>query len=268
MSVPPPIVLLTDFGIEGPYVGQMKGILAKLAPDHPVIDLCHTVSPQDVREGAFLLEVSWRHFPLGSVFVAVVDPGVGTERAALVMEAEGRFFVGPDNGLLPGAFPPDASFRAVQLVNEEYRLVSVSSTFHGRDLFAPAGAVLARGIPMEEFGPPVQELVLLSHRFPAVSPEELRGQIVHVDRFGNLVSNISHLILEKWRSGNVGNGALTVRAGHETLQGLKRTYGQVEWGAPLALFGSLGYLEIAVNGGSAAEHLGVRRGEIRVSIER
>jgi hypothetical protein len=262
-NYPPPLVLLTDFGLEGPYVGQMKGILAELAPGHPVIDLTHSVSPQDVREGAFLLEVSWRHFPAGSVFIAVVDPGVGTERALLAIEAEGRTFVGPDNGLLTGALPSGTSFQAVRLENERYRLPTVSATFHGRDVFVPAGAALASGVPLDELGPPVHQLEQLSDRFPVVSPTEIRGRVIHADRFGNLVTDIAYETWAEWAQGRTSS-EVNFQIGGEMVKGLKTTYGEAAWGEMISLFGSLGYLEIAVNGGSAAERLGLRRGEIVV----
>ncbi|MBW3624324.1 MAG: SAM-dependent chlorinase/fluorinase [Armatimonadetes bacterium] len=254
-------MLLTDFGLEGPYVGQMKGVLAGLAPGHPVIDLTHAVAPQDVREGAFLLEVSWRYFPPGTVFIAVVDPGVGTDRASMALRVEGRFFVGPDNGLLTGAFPSEnlSFLQAVRLENPDFRLPDVSATFHGRDLFAPAGAALATGTPLEALGPPHPAPLPLTHRDPILTQGRMEGRIVHIDRFGNLVSNIRRSLWDSF------TGASPERPPHIRIAtwegvGLRRTYAEVPPGEMLALFGSLGFLEIGVNGGSAADRLKVQRG--------
>jgi S-adenosylmethionine hydrolase len=215
-----------------------------------------------VREGAFLLEVSRRYFPAGSVFVAVVDPGVGTERAPLALAAEGRFFVGPDNGLLTGALPTAAlaGGQSVRLENPSFRLPDMSATFHGRDVFAPAGAALAVGVPLEELGPPLplDALVPLPQREPVVSERRIEGRLVHVDRFGNLVSDVSR---DLWDRTVPTASALQVQVAEWTGTALLRTYADAPPGEPLALFGSLGYLEVAVNGGSAAQRLGVGRGE-------
>jgi S-adenosylmethionine hydrolase len=261
---PAPLVLLTDFGWEGPYVGQMKGVLATLAPGHPILDLSHSVAPQDVREGAFLLEVSWRRFPSGSVFVAVVDPGVGTERAALAVRAEGRFFVGPDNGLIPGALSPRSSFRAARIDPGRLDLPPLSATFHGRDLFAPAGALLARGLPIEALGPEITETVDLPDRFPLVEGRAVTGRIVHVDRFGNLVSDIGAPVLDDLKA-RYGEAEIVTETGGWTGVGLRRTYEDAAPGELLALFGSQGYLEVAVRQGSAARRLNAGRGD-RIAV--
>jgi len=250
-----PIVLLTDFGLEDHYVGVMKGVIAGLAPEAQMIDLTHQIPPQDVQTAGFHLWASYRYFPEGSIFVAVVDPGVGTERKGLLLSAGGRFFLGPDNGLFTFILEEDPNFQAYSLINKDYFLPVVSYTFHGRDIFAPCAAHLFNGAPPASFGPRVQELV----RFPlpklVEEPGRLRGGIIHVDRFGNLITNIS---AESLRTRQVKGIWFKGRQ----LPFL-RTYAEVKEGEPLAIIGSTGLLEIAVFRGSAAERFG-REGEVIV----
>ena len=185
-----PIVLLTDFGLKDHYVGVMKGVIARIAPQVQVIDLTHAVPPQDIRGGSFHLWASYRFFPSGSIFVAVVDPGVGTERRGLLIEIEERFFIGPDNGLFSLIIDHHPDFVAYELTNRTYFLEQISHTFHARDIFAPVAAHLASGVSPESFGPRVRDLVRLP--FPTIREEEERliGSIIHVDHFGNLITNI------------------------------------------------------------------------------
>jgi len=252
-----PIVFLTDFGLKDHYVGVMKGVIARLAPEAPVIDLLHEVPPQDVLSGAFHLWASYRYFPEGSIFVTVVDPGVGTKRRGLLLQMAERFFLGPDNGLFTWLLDANPDFVAFSLENPAFFLPEVSHTFHGRDIFAPCAAHLFRGVPPEEFGPRVHDLVRLP--VPPLTEEgnRLRGSVIHVDRFGNLITNIA---AEK---------ILSRRVRAVVFQGQKlpflRTYGEVPPGTPLALIGSDGLLEIAVTEGSAYEKFG-RQGEVIVEF--
>lgn len=252
-----PIVFLTDFGLKDHYVGVMKGVIARLAPEAPVIDLLHEVPPQDVLSGAFHLWASYRYFPEGSIFVTVVDPGVGTKRRGLLLQMAERFFLGPDNGLFTWLLDANPDFVAFSLENPAFFLPEVSHTFHGRDIFAPCAAHLFRGVPPEEFGPRVHDLVRLP--VPPLTEEgnRLRGSVIHVDRFGNLITNIA---AEK---------ILSRRVRAVVFQGQKlpflRTYGEAPPGTPLALIGSDGLLEIAVTEGSAYEKFG-RQGEVIVEF--
>lgn len=235
-----PIALLTDFGLVDPYVGVMKGVIATLAPGVPVIDVTHGVPPQDVRVGALLLDAAWRYFPDGTVFVGVVDPGVGTARRPVVVRAVGRLFVGPDNGLF--GLLPDAEVREI---TAPWGLPSRSRTFHGRDLFAPVAARLARGARFEDVGPVVPDPTPLD--LPA--PTEGVGEVLYVDRFGNAVTNLP----------GVDHGVLVVR---NTRAPVVRTYGEGAAGAPIALTGSTGRLEVAIRDGDAARELGLAPGTV------
>jgi S-adenosylmethionine hydrolase len=232
----PPLVLLTDFGHRDAYVGVMKGVIATVAPRLPVIDLCHEIAPQDVDHAADVLADSWAWFPENSMFVAVVDPGVGTERRAIVARIAGRWFVGPDNGLCSRIAPEDTEVRALP---DAWGSPKRSSTFHGRDLFAPAGARLAAGQVRFDDAVPLADFV----RLPPV-PD---GTVRTVDHFGNAITNLparDHGFV-RWRAHRVP---------------VVRTYGDGVPGALVALTGSNGALELAVPGGSAAA-LGVAIGD-------
>ncbi len=252
-----PIVLLTDFGLQDHYVGVMKGVIADLAPEAQVIDLLHEIPPQDVLAGAFHLWASYRYFPPGSIFVAVVDPGVGTERKGLLLWTEDRFFLGPDNGLFSLILDGAKEYLAYSLENQAYFLPQVSHTFHGRDIFAPCAAHLFRGVPPEEFGPRVHDLVRLPAPPLREEPHRLVGAVLHVDRFGNLITNIP---AEKLKGREIK--AVVFRG--EKIP-FRRTYAEASKGTPLALIDSDGLLEIAVREGSAYERFG-REGEVVVEF--
>jgi S-adenosylmethionine hydrolase len=237
-----PFVLLTDFG-GGPYVGQMKGVLATLAPGIATIDLAHDVAPQDVAEGAFHLRNALPHFPPGSIFIAVVDPGVGTARRAICVEAGSAVAVGPDNGLL-SLLPRRRA--AYVLENSRYRRPDPAPTFHGRDVFAPAAAHLARGLAPTRLGRRLDRIVELPR-----AEGGLKGTVVTIDRFGNLITDIE--------GARVPAGA-RVRVGARRVGPLVLTYGDAREGDLLALVGSSGHVEVAVRNGSAARVLRAGRG--------
>ncbi len=229
------IALLTDFGLADPWVGVMKGVIAGIAPSVPVVDLTHGVPAQDVRAGALHLDAGWRYFPVGTVFCCVVDPGVGTARRAVVARCEGRFFVGPDNGLfglLPG---PE-----VRHLTADWGLPNPSRTFHGRDIFAPVAARLASGAAFDDVGPLVTDPVAL--RLP-VAVDGV-GEVILVDRFGNLVTNLP------------GRDTGRVEVGPRVAP-VVTTYAGVHRGELAALTGSTGRLEVSIREGSAAVSLGV-----------
>lgn len=250
-----PIAILSDFGYRDHYAGVMKGVIASIAPDARVIDLTHGIPPQQVAAGAIALRESWRFFPPRTVFLAVVDPGVGTERLPIAVDTRaGVRFVGPDNGLLwPAA--EQAGIRAVvELRAARYRLPNPSATFHGRDIFAPAAAWLWRGARFSALGPRVETI----ERFefgpePQESERELRGSVIYVDGFGNLVSNISREIFDRFAARFHGH-RLLVRIGRRAPFGIYRAYRDAPPRAPLATFGSFEMLEAAVRDGSAAEY--------------
>ena len=250
------ITLLTDFSIRDPYVAVMKGVILGLNPEAVLVDLTHEVPPQDILAGAFLLAEAAPYFPPGTIHLAVVDPGVGTARRALAARAQGQFWVGPDNGLFHLVFEEGGTLDIVSLENNQYFRETISPSFHGRDILAPVAAHLSRGVPLEAFGPPVTDPVALPWPQPVFSPESVWGKIIYIDRFGNLVSNIRGKDLLAW----LGDKTPGVTLGSLTLRGVARTYGDAAPGEFLALVGSHGYLEVAVNLGNAARGLGAGKG--------
>ena len=257
------ITLLTDFGSRDTFVGVMKGVIAKIAPDARVIDLCHEVSPQNVREAAWLLGVSFGYFPEGTVHVAVVDPGVGGERRGIAVRAAGHVFVLPDNGLISCVLARHDPEQVVSLENEKYFLHPVSATFNGRDIFAPVAAHVAKGVPLAELGPEIGDPCLFELRRPAIatypSGTVLEGEIVHVDHFGNLVTNFDREYLP-----DVPN--LRIRVARRVINGLTPTYSEAITGELIALIGSFGQLEISIVNGNAAHKLRAKVGD-EVTIE-
>lgn len=247
------VTLITDFGTRDGYLGEMKGVLLRRAPDATPVDVTHDVGQGDVTHAAWVLARVWGRFPPGTVHLVVVDPGVGGERRAVAIEHDGRWFIGPDNGLISFALPPGAG--AVRRIEaESLDLEPGSVTFHGRDLFAPAAAWLAAGGAPDRVGPALDSAELVRLDVPA--PERLgaaiRGRVVHVDRFGNLISDVP--------GGWVSPTAL-VEVGGVEISGLRSHYAAVDDGELLALIGSGGTLEVSVRNGSAADRLGAGRGD-------
>ena len=250
---PFPVAIITDFGYRDHYVGAMKGVIASIAPRANVIDITHGVVAQCIVAGAIALRESWRYFPPRTVFLAVVDPGVGTARAPIAIETRaGARFVGPDNGLLWLAAREAGIKRVVKLTSPRHRLSNVSATFHGRDIFAPAAAYLWRGTPISALGPALpSSIVALELPRPTESARELRGEVVYVDGFGNLVSNIDRRTAEQFGS-RFRHKSLSVRIKGGAAMGILHTYGDAPKGASLAIFGSFNLLEIAIRNGNAA----------------
>ncbi len=248
----PVITLTSDFGTAEPYVGVMKGVILSRCPQVTLVDLTHGVSPQDVAAGAYLLQTGYGWFAPGTIHLAVVDPGVGADRRAIAAEAGGHRFVAPDNGLLSLILDEAESVRVVQVQAGELFCKPVSSTFHGRDVFAPVAAALARGFELSELGPTIDDWVRLE--LPSVEQREdgsLSGHVIHIDRFGNLVTDL--------RGERLPMLAAVEIAGRK-IERLGRSYAQAEPGELLAVIGSTGRLEISVNRGSAAARLGAKVG--------
>lgn len=262
MAPRPVITLTTDFGLADAYVAAMKGVILTLNPDAVILDVSHDVRPQQVRQGAFLLQTTLPYLPPGAVHVAVVDPGVGTERQAVALETAAGRFVGPDNGILSPTLPDDSregapesggpvalppGGRAVALTNARYHRQPVSDTFHGRDIFAPAAAHLSLGVPLEELGEPLGELAALPPFRAARLPDgSLAGRVVHVDRFGNVVTDI--------RGEDLPSISITVILRGVEIEGLERTYATAR--GFVALVNSAGFLEVALPGADAAQEMG------------
>jgi S-adenosyl-L-methionine hydrolase (adenosine-forming) len=249
------ITLTTDFGTGDWFVGTMKGVIASLAPKTTVIDLTHDLPPGDIRAGAFALAASHRFFPKGTIHVAVVDPGVGSRRRAIAVQTANGVFVGPDNGVLSLALAKE-KLRAIHaLENEACFLKPVSQTFHGRDIFAPVAAHLSRGVPIQKLGPALGDFVRLDWPEPRVRRGGLEGEVVYIDRFGNAITNLEGKLEE-----GSGPASCEVHAKRRWNCPLKTFYQAVPPERPVATVGSSGFLEIAVNGGSAEKVLSLRIG--------
>ncbi len=279
-----PIVLTTDFGTSDAFVGVMKGVILGINPSATIVDLTHEIRPQDLRQGALVLGVNHAFFPPGTIHVAVVDPGVGTDRKPIVLDTPAARFIAPDNGLLSevvrehiaresrnlehqGAIPLQAPLYCFELSNPRYHRHPVSNTFHGRDIFAPAAAHLSLGVRPEEFGPLVSEMACLPLNEPSQVGNAVTGEVIYTDHFGNLVTNI---LGTRFIGPRADKGAVTVEIGTRQIKGLSRTFHDTAQdsspqpdGLPLvALVGSNGYLEVVVRDGNAAESIGIGVGEM------
>jgi len=252
----PVIALLSDFGTRDHYAGTMKGVMIGICPDITLIDITHDITPHDVVEGALQLAAAYKYFPAGTIFLAVVDPGVGSARRGLAAEAGDYRFVAPDNGLLSAVFHDVPPKRVVELTERRYARPTVSRTFEGRDRFAPAAAWLAKGIQLSAFGRAVTSFHQLDLPQPTADETRLTGVVVHVDGFGNLVTNIDRRGFEAF----AGTRPVTLTvSGHEVARRVA-TYADIKPDEVCGLFGSTDHLEFAANGRSAATSLDVTRG--------
>ncbi len=255
------ITLTTDFGEKSGYVGVMKGVIYSLYPEARLVDLSHQVLPQNILEGAFLLHTAYRYFPIGTLHVAVVDPGVGTERLGVVLQVpEIGYFIGPDNGLFSYIVANHPTLTARLITNPAFMRLPLSNTFHGRDIFAPTAAQLANGVAFEEVGPLYESnnLIKLANLQPTITRNlegevEVLGQIVHIDHFGNLVTNIPQTLFFGLSDEQLSEVVIEIRVKLggpiAKIKGISKTYGQARPGELVALFGSSNFLEIAkVNG--------------------
>ncbi len=251
------ITLTTDFGTDSPYVAQMKGVILTINPAVSLVDVTHAVPPQDIGQGALVLLDTTPRFPLGSIHVCVVDPGVGTNRKIVCAEIDGRFFVAPDNGLLSHLVRGTPPARVVAITNTLYQLPAPSMTFHGRDIMAPAAAHLSLGTDIEALGPPAGGLVQLDWPTVVVENGRVAASVITRDSFGNLITNVERGDL----AGMANNESAIVHCGGRAIRGIVGTYSQQPPGVVVALFGSSGRLEIAMVNGNAAEELNVQVGD-------
>jgi S-adenosylmethionine hydrolase len=252
----PIITLTTDFGTDDWFVGTMKGVIASISPKATVVDITHAVNSGDIRAGAFALAASYKYFPRGTVHVAIVDPGVGSNRRVIAIQSERYFFVGPDNGVLSFALRGEKIKAVRALENRAYFLEPVSQTFHGRDVFVPVAAHLARGIAVAKFGPAVKNFVRLVWPDPKLQGKSIEGEVIHIDKFGNAITNVSAATLP-----SVGDKLFDIFKGRKRICSLAPHYQSVPAGRAVAVPGSSGYLEIAVNGGDASAILGLHAGD-------
>ncbi len=267
------IAILTDFGLNDTYVGMMKAAIASISPAARIIDLTHAIPPGDVQRAAF---EAWRvrsYLPPGTILLAVVDPGVGTNRQAVAIELPGLYCVGPDNGLFSFLLYSTDKYKAAALMNPDYRLRTISHTFHGRDVFAPAAAHLAQDVPLEEFGPIIQDLVRIPDPLLVdLGAGSIQGEVMHSDHFGNLITSIGrfdiandNLSFKPWIPSFSARTLIAhdyeVILPHGDVVPLGRTFGDVPRGEGLAYIGSSSLLEIAINGGNAAKTLRLNPGD-------
>jgi S-adenosylmethionine hydrolase len=257
-SAIPLITLLTDFGERDYFVASMKGVILNINPQAHIVDLSHHVTPHDVADAAYLLKSCYRYFPDGTIHVAVVDPGVGSARRPLLVSSSRYFFVGPDNGLFTYVCQEETGVEVRQIENRQYRLDSDGATFDGRDLFAPAAAWLTKGQPLGSYGRLVANYERLSTPEPAWAQHAMSGQIVYIDRFGNLITNLTTYHVKEV-SGLTKRSAPYIRLGGITIDGLLRSYAEGS-SEPQALINSNGYVEVFVKEGRAADRLNIARG--------
>lgn len=269
----PVIAILTDFGMRDPFVAVMKGVMRRLCPNAEFIDMTHEIEAQNVRQAAFSLLTSWRWFPSSSIFLCIVDPGVGSERRPLVASAGGCHFVAPDNGLLSWTLAETPADGIISADKGSWHLEELSHTFHGRDIFAPLAAHLACGVGLDDLGSSVPTIQQLPEPRLEVRSDRLCAEILHVDRFGNLVTSMGDC---RWRAdGNLllsprfGSAApcglqsnkLRIDLGGREVKGVCKTYSDVAVGETLACVGSSGFLEVGINQGNAAQALGLDVGD-------
>ncbi|MCW4018399.1 MAG: S-adenosyl-l-methionine hydroxide adenosyltransferase family protein [Candidatus Bathyarchaeota archaeon] len=253
------VTLTTDFGLKDPYVAEMKAAILSVCPTAKIVDVTHEIEKFSIPTGAFMLASAAPYFPKGTVHVAVVDPGVGSSRRPIVMQTESGFFVGPDNGLMVLAAEAAGVKQVREIRSRRFMLPHVSGTFHGRDIFAPVAAHLTNGAPIEEFGPPTSDFVKPSFAQVSKNVDTILGEVLHVDDFGNIITNMHAKDVEAF-SGDIIQIELT-KSPLSQVTKFSRAYADAKSQEPLALIGSHGYLEIAVNQGSAAATYSAKAGD-------
>jgi S-adenosyl-L-methionine hydrolase (adenosine-forming) len=255
----PIITLTTDFGLNDHFIGTMKGVILSIEPEAEIIDICHAVQAFDVLDGALTISQAYSYFPTGTVHMVVVDPGVGTARRPLLVTSERHHFVAPDNGVLSLIYQREQRLSARHVTGEHYFLQPISNTFHARDIFSPIAAYLAKGVDPEKFGEEISDFVRFSAPKPkAADANTLRGVVLKVDRFGNLITNITPQDAPMLFGENPSSFKIVV--GQREIREIKDAYALGAPGEVFGILGSMGYLEIAANRGAAAQLLGVGKG--------
>ena len=260
------ITLMTDFGLTDGFVGAMKGVIYSINPKAIITDITHDINPYNMLGAAFIFDSVYRFFPKGTVHLVVVDPGVGSERNALAIETEDYYFVAPDNGVLSIAIEREKVIKIIELSKPEYFINKVSNTFHGRDIFAPISANLSLGVDIDLLGNRLSDIVKISNPKPQFTDDKMIGEIIYIDRFGNLITNISMELIEKFAN----DKKIAIKVGNKTICQISRSYADVSVGKLLAIFNSFGKLEIALNSASASKILSVQKGDpviIQISDE-
>ncbi len=256
--MPEPIITLTsDYGANDHLVGTLKGVILKINPDATIVDINHNVVPYDVLDGALSIGAAYSYFPPRTIHIVIVDPGVGTQRRPLLVSGGQHYFVAPDNGVLSLVYERESSLVVRHVTAEHYFLNPISNTFHGRDIFAPVAAWLSKNWQTPSFGEEIADFVRFNLPKPKASNQAIKGVVLRVDHFGNLVTNLT---LQDMPPSVVVQGKLKLLVGSKEIHQLAQTYAQGAQGEPFAILGSSGFLEISVNKGSAARSLGVQRG--------
>jgi len=260
----PIITLTTDYGINDQLVGVMKGVILSINPEVNVVDITHGVLPHDILDGALTIGQAYRHFPPKTIHVVVVDPGVGTQRRPILVASDQHYFVAPDNGVLSSVYDQTEALYVWNIISEHYFRQPVSKTFHGRDIFAPVAAWLSKSWQTSAFGEQVSDFVRFAIPKPKAAGDTMKGIVLRVDQFGNLITNFKAEDVPALAS---GNGKCTIKAGSASISKIVSTFAEGENGEPVGVIGSSGYLEICINKTSAARTLGVGRGaEVTVEV--
>lgn len=263
------ITLTTDYGARDAFAASVKGVILKINPLAQIVDISNEISPQDIWEAAYTLRSAYSHFPKGTVHLAVVDPGVGSGRKPIIVVTESYYFVGPDNGLFSLIYQEAERLRVHHITSTHYFLPNPGPTFHGRDIFAPVAGWLAKGIPSGNFGEEITDYMKLNIPAPKTTANSIEGHIVHIDRFGNIITNITYKDIRAIFSEGMDMGATTVSVAGKEIRGFKKFYAEAAPGEPGAIINSSGYLEIFLFKQNARAALSVKRGEaVRLMVSR
>jgi len=256
------ITLTTDFGLKDPFVGMMKGVIYSINGTAQIVDISHGITSQDILEAAFVISASYRFFPERTIHLVIVDPGVGGRRRPILVKASGHYFMGPDNGVFSWVIDADPAGRVIEVTAEEYFLKNVSATFHGRDIFAPAAAWLSTGVAPDSFGREIHDYIRLDVPKITEGANDISGRVLYIDRFGNMITNISAGVLNHLMPPGISASNISVRVGGVDIVGLKRYYAEAAAGEPGSIISSFDLLEIYVYMGNASKTLNVRKGDI------
>lgn len=259
-TIRPVITLISDFGLAGPYVGTMKGVMISINPLVRFVDVTHEIESHDVIEAALILQASYRFFPGGSIHLVVVDPTVGSERRPILVLTDRYSFIGPDNGVLSPAFKDPTFQRCIELTAKRYFLDDIGSTFHGRDIFGPVAAWLSKGVEPESFGEEIKDYVQVPLPEATLRGDAIEGRIIYIDRFGNLISNITWRMIETLQA-RTGSQRVAINIAGRTIKRILRSYETGSATEPNAIINSWGNLEIFVRRSSASSLLAAKRGE-------
>lgn len=267
MAHRPIVTLTTDFGLNDHFVGTMKGVILNIAPDAQIIDICHSVQPFDILDGALALAETYNYFPARTVHLVVVDPGVGSARRPIIASSDRHNFVAPDNGVLSLMYAREERVHVRHVSSDHYFLQPISNTFHGRDIFAPVAAYLAKGVDHEKFGPEITDYVRFNAPKPkAIDAKTVRGVVLKVDRFGNLITNFTPTDVPALFEGQATGFKISV--GKREVTTMRASYSEGSPGEVFGILGSMGYLEIAANRGAANQLTSAAKGtEVNISVE-